>query len=395
MPGPTVPDVYVEETSFRSPSITGISTDRAAFVGPTRKGPIGKRPVLLTSTAQFEQIYGTRADLALAAPAELRINHIAHAVRAYFDNGGTALYVARTALNPGRTPPTPADYAAALATLQPLPDVATLAAPGYSARYATDADTVLAIQNLLVAFAEEARTYRFAVLDPPPGASSSAVQDYRTKVASSHAALYYPWLTIPNPRALVPKQPPTLTVPPSGFLCGLYAAMDHQRGPAKPPANLLLHGALGPEAALTTAQQEVLNPLGINCLRDFNVRGFRVWGARTLSSDPEWKYINVRRYFNYLEGSLERSTQWAVFEPNEEPLWGKLRGVVSDFLLNEWQNGALLGAKPEEAFFVKCDRSTMTQNDLDLGRLVCVVGVAAVKPAEFIIFRIGQQTATP
>ena len=165
MPTPVNPDTYVEESSVLPPTIGAISTDRAAFVGPTRKGPIGKRPVLLTSVAQFEQIYGTRADLAMAAPAEQRVNHIAHAVRAYFDNGGTELYVARTALNPGRTPPTPADYAAALATLQPLEEVSTIAAPGYSLRHATDPAGLTAIQGQLLAFAEQAGTYRFAVLD--------------------------------------------------------------------------------------------------------------------------------------------------------------------------------------------------------------------------------------
>ena len=392
MPTPVNPDTYVEESSVLPPTIGAISTDRAAFVGPTRKGPIGKRPVLLTSVAQFEQSYGTRADLAMAAPAEQRVNHIAHAVRAYFDNGGTELYVARTALNPGRTPPTPADYAAALATLQPLEEVSTIAAPGYSLRHATDPAGLTAIQGQLLAFAEQAGTYRFAVLDPPPGLTVSEVREFRNKVDSSHAALYYPWLTVANPRALVPKQPATLTLPPSGFLCGIYAAMDHQRGSAKAPANIALQGALAPESILAKFQQEVLNPAGINCLRVLEGRGFLVWGARTLSSDPQWKYLTVRRYLNYLEGSIERGTQWAAFEPNAEPLWARLCGAIGDFLLSEWRNGALLGGKPEEAFFVKCDRSTMTQNDLDQGRLVCLVGVAAVRPAEFVIFRIEQKT---
>jgi phage tail sheath protein FI len=140
-------------------------------------------------------------------------------------------------------------------------------------------------------------------------------------------------------------------------------------------------------------EQEVLNPLGINCIRTLPNRGIRVWGARTISSDPEWKYVNVRRYFLYLEASIDRGTQWAVFEPNGERLWANIRSTVSDFLYNEWVNGALLGATPKEAFFVRCDRTTMTQNDLDNGRLVCLVGVAALKPAEFVIFRIGQKTA--
>ena len=159
------------------------------------------------------------------------------------------------------------------------------------------------------------------------------------------------------------------------------------------PANEVVNLAIGFEKLINRAQQEVLNPEGINCFRFFEGRGFRLWGARTVSSDPEWKYVNLRRYFAYLEHSIDKGTQWAVFEPNGEMLWGNVRRTIEDFLLNEWQNGALLGEKPEKAYFVKCDRSTMTQNDLDNGRLVCLIGVAPLKPAEFVIFRIGQWTA--
>jgi phage tail sheath protein FI len=144
---------------------------------------------------------------------------------------------------------------------------------------------------------------------------------------------------------------------------------------------------------LNKAQQEVLNPEGINCFRFFEGRGFRLWGARTISSDPEWKYVNLRRYFAYLERSIDKGTQWAVFEPNGPRLWDNVRSTVADFLFNEWQMGALLGDKPEKSYFVRCDRTTMTQNDLDNGRLVCLVGVAPLRPAEFVIFRIGQWTA--
>jgi phage tail sheath protein FI len=151
--------------------------------------------------------------------------------------------------------------------------------------------------------------------------------------------------------------------------------------------------ALGFERTLNKAQQEVLNPEGVNCLRFFEGRGNRLWGARTISSDPEWKYVSLRRYFAYLERSIDVGTQWAVFEPNGPALWANVRRTVSDFLLNEFMVGAFVGDKPEKSYFVKCDRSTMTQNDLDNGRLVCLVGVAVVKPAEFVIFRIGQWTA--
>jgi uncharacterized protein len=151
--------------------------------------------------------------------------------------------------------------------------------------------------------------------------------------------------------------------------------------------------ALRFESDINFAQQEVLNPLGVNCLRFFPDRGYRVWGARTASSDPEWDYVNIRRYFIYLEASIDVGTQWAVFEPNGEKLWANVSQTISQFLYDEWVNGALLGATQQEAFFVRCDRSTMTQSDLDNGRLICLVGVAAVKPAEFVIFRIGQWTA--
>jgi phage tail sheath protein FI len=162
----------------------------------------------------------------------------------------------------------------------------------------------------------------------------------------------------------------------------------------KAPANEKLLAAAGLQRAVKTAEQEVLNPEGVNCIRQFDKpRGIRVWGARTLSSDPELKYVNTIRYRNYLTASLERGLAWTGFEPNAEQLWANVRRTVADFLFNEWQSGALLGDKPEQAYFVRCDRSTMTQNDLDNGRLVCMIGVAQLKPAEYIILRIGQMTA--
>ena len=161
----------------------------------------------------------------------------------------------------------------------------------------------------------------------------------------------------------------------------------------KAPANEIVSGLTRFEANINQGRQDVLNPEGINALRFFPGRGNRVWGARTMSSDPEWKYVNLRRYFAYLEHSIDKGTQFAVFEPNGDALWANVRRTIEDFLLNEWQSGALLGDKPEKAYFVRCDRSTMTQNDLDNGRLICLIGVAPLRPAEFVIFRIGQWTA--
>jgi phage tail sheath protein FI len=211
----------------------------------------------------------------------------------------------------------------------------------------------------------------------------------RGRIDSSWAAFYYPWI-----RILDPVTRTEIFVPPSGSVAGIYARNDINRAVYKAPANEVVNVAIGFEHLLNKSQQDVLNPEGINCFRFFEGRGYRLWGARTTSSDPEWKYVNLRRYFAYLEHSLDKGTQWAVFEPNGQALWANVRRTISDFLLNEFQMGALLGDKPEQAYFVRCDRTTMTQNDLDNGRLVCLIGVAALRPAEYVIFRIGQWTAS-
>ena len=286
--------------------------------------------------------------------------------------------------------PTGEEYKSALALLAAIEDLSIIAAPGSSAY--EDAQTV---RNDLISFAEKRRAYRIAVLDTPEGQSVSEAQGWRGQVDSKHAALYYPWVVVANPLARpgdesISKE---IALPPSGFVCGIYARNDVERGVFKAPANEVVRGSLRFETDINFAQQEVLNPLGVNCLRFFPGRGYRVWGARTASSDPEWKYVNVRRYFNFLERSIDVGTQWAVFEPNGERLWTNIRETIGSFLETQWRSGALLGTDPKQAYFVRCDRSTMTQDDLDNGRLICLVGVAVVKPAEFVIFRIGQKTA--
>lgn len=287
--------------------------------------------------------------------------------------------------------PSTATYEEALDSLLALEDISIVAAPGASS---FDATTAAAVNQSLIGHAESRRAYRIAVLDTPPALEIADVRAFKSKIDSKYAALYYPWIRIANPLAGPdPNQPSTIDVPPSGAVCGIYARSDVQRGVWKAPANETVTGAIGLQRDVRFGEQEVLNPLGINAIRSLPNRGIRVWGARTISSDPEWKYVNIRRYFLYLEASIDRGTQWAVFEPNGEALWANVRTTVSDFLYNEWVNGALLGANPKEAFFVQCDRSTITQNDLDNGRLICLVGVAAIKPAEFVIFRIGQKTA--
>jgi phage tail sheath protein FI len=229
---------------------------------------------------------------------------------------------------------------------------------------------------------------RVAVLDTPPGLSPQQVKDWRVDYAgydSKYAALYYPWVKVFDPATGGNE-----FVPPSGHMSGVWARNDDTRGVHKAPANEVVRGAIVVETHLTKNEQELLNPEGINCIRAFPGRGIRVWGARTLSSDPAWRYLNVRRLFNYLEESILGGTQWVVFEPNDDALWAKIRRTVSSFLVMEWRKGALFGLTPGEAFFVKCDRDNNTAESIDAGQVVCEIGVAPVKPAEFVIFRLSQ-----
>jgi phage tail sheath protein FI len=287
--------------------------------------------------------------------------------------------------------PTAAAYRDALRALTPLEDISIVAAPGSSA---LGADWP-GVRDAIVTHVERRRAYEIAVLDTAPDLEPGGARNERGTIDSTRAATYYPWIVVANPRARpgAEDEPRELVVPPSGFLCGIYARNDVQRGVHKTPANEVVRGALRFARVVSFGEQEVLNPLGVNCLRTFAGRGHRVWGGRTSTSDQEWKYVGVRRYFNYVEASIDRGMQWAVFEPNGEALWGKVRESIGEFLYAEWRNGALLGASPKEAYFVRCDRSTMTQSDLDSGKLVCEIGIAVLKPAEFVIFRIGQKTA--
>jgi hypothetical protein len=179
-------------------------------------------------------------------------------------------------------------------------------------------------------------------------------------------------------------------MPPSGYMAGIYARSDGERGVHKAPATELVRGALGLRYTVTKGEQDILNPKGINCIREFPNRGIRVWGARTISSDASWRYINVRRLFNMVEQSIEIGTQWAVFEPNDQRLWKRITRDITAFLLRIWRQGALFGASPEDAFYVKCDSETNPPEVIDAGQLVCEIGMCPVKPAEFVIFRIGQ-----
>jgi phage tail sheath protein FI len=239
------------------------------------------------------------------------------------------------------------------------------------------------------------RAYRVAILEAGPNLLDSDYENVRAQIDCSYAALYVPWIDVANPLAVAGTTTPAqITVPPTGAIAGIYARSDTNNSVAKAPANEVVIGAVDFERHISFAEQATLNPLGINCLRFFPDRGFRVWGARTATSDTQLMYVNVRRYLVYLEHSIDNGTQWAVFENNGPSLWARVTQSIDSFLTSEFAAGNLLGTSPSNAFFVRCDRTTMTQNDLDNGRMICLIGVALLKPAEFVIFRIGQMTAS-
>ena len=244
------------------------------------------------------------------------------------------------------------------------------------------------VQAALITHCERLK-YRIAVLDGPQNTHLvSDLQAHRNNYDTKYAAMYAPWLM-----TLDLSNGKTIPVPPCGHVAGIYARTDNTVGVWKAPANEVVRNITDVEIPFTKGEQDVLNPIGVNLIRDLTPRSIRVWGARTLTSDQEWKYVNVRRLFIFLEHSIDIGTQWVVFEPNSEALWARVTETINAFLTSVWKSGALMGTKPEEAFFITCDRSTMTQSDIDNGRLICEIGIAPVYPAEFVIFRIGQFTA--
>jgi Bacteriophage tail sheath protein len=234
----------------------------------------------------------------------------------------------------------------------------------------------------------ERNRFRFAVIDPPRGMGNVGDIDPRSKFETMYAAYYYPWVYTADLQSGARR-----LVPPSGHVLGLYARTDTERGVWKAPANDVLRGIFDLEFYVNTGAQEMLNPRGVNAIRQFPGRGMRVWGARTLSANGLWKYVSVRRLFIFLEHSIYDGTQWVVFEPNDERLWARVKDTIRLFLRTQWRNGALMGATEDQAFTIVCDRSTMTQDDILNGRLICEIGIAPVRPAEFVIFRIFQNTA--
>ena len=348
------PGVYVQNINLQPQSIEGVSTSTAAFLGETQIGP--NTPTLITSWKQYQQIFGSYFGSDKFMP---------YTVEGFFLNGGQRCYVCKV---------TNSEYAAALALLEKVEEGSIV--------YAPNAQATPGLAAALISHCERLRN-RFAILDSIKGQDPSCISK---PADSSFAALYYPWIYV--------READTgslCLIPPGGHVAGIYAYTDIERGVNKAPANQLVKGAVDLELAMESYQQDSLNLQGINCIRNFSGRGILVWGSRTLSSDAERKYVSVCRLLIYLEQSIKKGTAWAVFEPNNEATWAKIKASVECFLTETWKNGMLMGVKPQEAFFVHCDRNiTMTQNDIDNGRLLILVGVAPIKPAEFLILRISQ-----
>jgi phage tail sheath protein FI len=344
--------VFVENTRIQPQSIEGVSTSNAAFLGETQTGPT--TPTLITSVAEYQRIFGGYFGMDKYLP---------YAVEGFFGNGGKRCFISSV---------NDLDYTRALIKLEAV-DAPVI--------YVPNAQALAGLADLLISHCERLRS-RFVIFDSLKGQDSSSVTKPRD---SSFAALYYPWIYV--------KEEVTgklCLVPMGGHVAGIYARTDMEAGVHKAPTNQVIQGALGTEITMKSHQQDILNPQGINSIRNFPDKGYLLWGARTLSSDPTKKYVNVCRLLIYLEQSIKKGTAWATFEPNNEATWAKMKSTIENFLTQAWTDRMLLGAKKQEAFFVNCDRTTMTQNDIDNGRINVIIGVAPVKAAEFSIFRINQ-----
>ncbi|HWS34208.1 MAG TPA: phage tail sheath family protein [Actinoplanes sp.] len=282
------------------------------------------------------------------------------------------------------------DARTGLGGLEAIDEITMVVAPDLMGAYQQGVlglEDVKAAQLALISHCEQMGD-RMAILDAPPELTAQQVRVWRQETAgydSKFAALYYPWIKVFDPaggRAIV--------MPPSGHVAGLWSRTDNERGVHKAPANEVLRGVVDLQNNITKGEQDLLNPIGVNCIRAFPGRGVRVWGARTLASDPEWRYVNVRRLFNYIEESILLGTQWIVFEPNDQRLWGTIRRNITAFLTDEWRRGALFGATAADSFYVKCDAETNPPDVVDRGQVVCEIGICPVKPAEFVIFRLSQ-----
>ncbi len=317
------------------------------------------------------------------------------AVYGFFANGGTSCYVLR--LDPGKTLAGEVDgdpdQRTGLAGLKTVPEVTMVAVPDVW-REGTTAETGAAVMGQVVSHCVTMRN-RLALLEPPPDTAPAGVPEFLGQLAgpevedAAFTALYYPWVNVPGVDG-IPR-----TVVPSGHLAGVWARTDAERGVFKAPANQNLRGVLSLPTLLTDQRHGELNDKGVNCLRVFPDRGLLVWGARTRSSSRDWRYLNVRRLVSFLSDSIRQSSTWAVFEPNDDRLWATLRHSVSSFLTDQWRQGALLGRTPDEAFYVICDRTNNTSSTIDAGQVICDIGIAPVRPAEFVQFTITQIAGQP
>lgn len=276
-----------------------------------------------------------------------------------------------------------------LGALDGIDEITMVCVPDLMA-ISVDDDGIMDVQNKVEEYCVKGK--RMAIHDPPPALDKQEIFDWRSRINTNApwSTLYWPWIRVSDPLTKA-----IIEVPPCGHVAGVWAGTDTRRGVHKAPANEVVGGAVGVALEVSNPDQEQLNTAGINVIRQFAGRGVRIWGARTLATktEPEWRYINVRRLFNYVSASIVEGTHWAVFEPNDDILWSQLRVSVSNFLLGIWRGGALFGATPDEAFFVKCDRNTNPQDAIDAGQVNIYIGIAAVKPAEFVIFTISQYTA--
>ena len=394
------PGVYVEEVDRGTKPIEAVGTNTVGFLGESSKGPVNE-PVLVTNWSQFVKTFG---DFAQCSP------YLAHAVYGFFNNGGSRCFVVNVggggeveelsqAGGPGdkkdgkddkKAAPAPKNVdkdalyigrdggpgrRSGLKCFEEVDEIAIIAAPGQVSP---------AVQDALLTHCET-RKDRFAILDSPE-TLSGGIDRLPKPRDSKYGAFYFPWIQVYDP------DKGNVFVPPSGHIAGVYSRTDSERGVHKAPANEMIRGALGLKYAVSKGEQDLLNPKGINAIRNLN-GAVRIWGARTLSSDPSWRYINVRRLFIMVESSIERATQWVVFEPNDHRLWKRVSRTISSFLTLLWRNGALMGTSPEQAFYVKCDEETNPAEVVDAGQLVVEIGLAPVKPAEFVIFRIGQMAS--
>ncbi|HKE41080.1 MAG TPA: phage tail sheath subtilisin-like domain-containing protein [Casimicrobiaceae bacterium] len=389
MPEYLAPGVYIEEIPSGVKPIEGVDTSTAGFIGMARSGPLDTPVGPMTSLVEFERQFGDGSAIVCAGAPPIPA-FMWHAVHAFFDGGGKHLWAVRVcgnAKSDGCERPGVEEFERGIALLDAVKGLAMIAAPGATFVAPEDPqDDAAEIMNTLIAHAELMR-YRLAVLDSPNGQTIEQVGAWRARFSSSRAALYWPWVKARDANGA------QILLPPSAFIAGVFASIDIERGVNVSPADQPVRGASGVEAGIDDAQAAALDAQGIGCIRELAGRGIRVWNAPTLTGDPEWKYVNVRRYLIYLERSIEDGVQWAVFETNGEELWQNVQQTVSDFLFNEWQHGSLKGSAAHDALFVRCDRSTMTRNDIDNGRVVVLVGVAPAKPAEFVMLRITVQTA--